>query len=158
MQKIEGVELSDLVQQANDELLEEQKFVVETFGKVLADDVLLVFDDCINDKIFNSRAFTDFIFKSRHFKISVIFISQSYYKLPKALRLNNTSLLLFETSNEKDLQLIYKENSIGTYDEFKEIYEKVMDTPYAFLNWNYQQQKKNRLFMNFDTKINFGAM
>ena len=136
-------------------LMEEQKFIIEQFGKKFADQVLIVFDDCVNDKIFNDRKFIDFVFKSRHYKISCIFISQSYYRLPKSLRLNNTSLLLFENSNEKELKGIYEENSVGTYNQFLAAYNEIMKTPFAFFNWNYQNPKKNRCFMNFEQKIEF---
>lgn len=136
------------------EILDEQKYIINNFGKQYSDKILLVFDDCVMDKIFNSKGFMDFIFKSRHFNISVIIISQSYFKLPKSLRLNNTQLILFECSNQKELQTIYNENSCGMSNkEFLSIFNDVMRTPYAFLNFNYQNSKKDRLWYNFTEKI-----
>ena len=82
-------------------MMDEQKKIITTYGKKYADDILLILDDSIEAKILKHKKFKDFLFKSRHYKISVIFISQSYFSLPKALRLNNRQVILFETGNLK---------------------------------------------------------
>ena len=54
--------------------------------------ILIVFDDMadiINNKKLNSIV-TDFFIRGRKLKISLVFITQSYFKVPKDVRLNST--------------------------------------------------------------------
>lgn len=136
------------------EILQEQKYITNKYGKEYSNKILFAIDDCIMDKTFHSREFIDFILKSRHYNISMIIISQSYFRLNNNLRLNNTQLLLFENGSKKQLDEIYEENGLGlTKKEFFEIYEYIMSEPYAFMNWNYQNSKKFRLWKNFTDLI-----
>jgi hypothetical protein len=139
-----------------EEILNNQKKIISTFSKDVADDVLLVLDDSIESKIIKHRRFKNFLFKSRHYKISVFFISQSYFSLPKALRLNNSQVILFETGNRKELQEIYSENNNGlSWKEFYEAYRSAVDVPFNFLNINYDNTKKFRLLDGLDEFLVF---
>ena len=58
--------------------------------------VLIVFDDMIADVKSNeklSHIVTESFSKGRKFNISLIFISQSYFKVPKIIRLNQHIIL-----------------------------------------------------------------
>ena len=59
--------------------------------------VLIVFDDMIvhviNNKKVNSVV-TELFIRGRKLNISIVFITQSYFKVPKDVRLNSTHLLL----------------------------------------------------------------
>ena len=59
--------------------------------------VLIVFDDMIadmiNNKKFNSTVSELFI-RGRKINISIAFISQSYFKVPRVIRINTTHFLL----------------------------------------------------------------
>lgn len=127
------------------EIIKDQKQIIEKYGKDNADDVLLVMDDCITDKILKSTPFIDFCFKSRHYRISVFFISQSYFSLPKPLRLNNSQVIIFGTGNMKELNSIFHENG-GTLSwyEFKEIYQDAIKKDYNFFNILFDNPKKYR--------------
>ena len=55
--------------------------------------VLLVFDYVIADKESNKKLgpiVTELVLKGRKLSISLVFISQSYFKVPKTVRLNVT--------------------------------------------------------------------
>ena len=49
--------------------------------------VLIVFDDMIADMI-NNKKITEFSIRGRKLNISTVFITQSYFKVPKGVRLN----------------------------------------------------------------------
>ena len=63
--------------------------------------ILIVFDDMIaeiiNDKKLNSIA-TELFIRGTKLNISLVFITQSYFKLSKDLRLNSTNFFYCENS------------------------------------------------------------
>ena len=59
--------------------------------------VLIVFDDMIPDLINNKKLnliITELFIRDRKLNISIVFITQSYFKVPKDVRLNSTHFLL----------------------------------------------------------------
>ena len=58
--------------------------------------VLIVFDDMIADMINNNKLnpiVTELFIRGRKLNISIVFITQSYFKVPKDVRLNSAHLL-----------------------------------------------------------------
>ena len=59
--------------------------------------VLIVFDNMIADMINNKRlnpVVTELFIRGRKLSISIVFIRQCYFKVPKDVRLNSTHFLL----------------------------------------------------------------
>ena len=59
--------------------------------------ILIVFDDMIADMINNKKLnsiVTKLLIRGRKLNISLVFITQSYFKVPKDVRLNTTHFLL----------------------------------------------------------------
>ena len=55
--------------------------------------ILIVFDDMITDMINNKKlnpVVTELFIRGRKLNISIAFITQSYFKVPKDVRLNST--------------------------------------------------------------------
>ena len=69
--------------------------------------ILIVFDDMIADiiqiKQLNSIVAELFI-RCRKLNISLVFISQSYFKVPNDVRNNSTQFFIMKISNKKELQ------------------------------------------------------
>ena len=60
-------------------------------------EILILFDDMIADMINNKKinsVVTECFTRGRKLNISVVFITQSYFKVPKEVRLNTTHFLL----------------------------------------------------------------
>ena len=58
---------------------------------------MIIFDDMIADMINNNKlnpVVTELFIRGRKLNISIVFITQSYFKLPKDVRLNSTHFLL----------------------------------------------------------------
>ena len=58
--------------------------------------VLIVFDDVIADLINNKKlnlVVTELLIRGRKLNISIVFITQSYFKVPKDVRLNSILFL-----------------------------------------------------------------
>ena len=66
--------------------------------------------------------------------ISLVFISQSYFKVPKDVRNNSTHFFIMKIPNKRELQQIATNHSsdINTKD-FIKVYKKCTDKPYSFL-------------------------
>ena len=99
--------------------------------------ILIVFDDMIADMINNKKLnsiVTELFIRCRKLNISLVFISQSYFKVPKDLRNNSTHFFIMKIPNKRELQQIAINHSsdIDTKD-FIEIYRKCTDKPYSFL-------------------------
>ena len=64
--------------------------------------ILIVFDDMITDMIHNKKLnsiVTELFIRGRKLNISLVFITQSYFKVPKDVRLNTSHF--FITKNSK---------------------------------------------------------
>ena len=99
--------------------------------------ILIVFDDMIADMINNKKLnsiVTELFIRGRKLNISLVFITQSYFKVPKDVRLNTTHFFIMKIPNKRELQQIAINHSsdINTKD-FINIYKKCTDTPYSFL-------------------------
>ena len=99
--------------------------------------VLIVSDDMIADMINNktlNSIVTELFIRGRKLNISLIFITQSYFKVPKDVRNNSTHFFVMKIPNKRELQQIAINHSsdINTKD-FTEMYKKCTDKPYSFL-------------------------
>ena len=99
--------------------------------------ILIVFDDMIpdmiNNKILNSIV-TELFIRSRKLNISIVFITKSYFKVPKDVRLNSTHFFILKIPNKGELQQIAVNHSLDiSSKDFIKIYRKYNDEPYSFL-------------------------
>ena len=100
-------------------------------------EILIVFGNMIADMIKNKELnsiVTKLFIRGRKLNISLVFITQSYFKFPKDVRLNTTNFFIMKIPNKRELQQIAINHSsdINTGD-FTEIYRKCTDKPYSFL-------------------------
>ena len=98
--------------------------------------ILIVFDDMIADMIQNKKLnsiVTELFIRGRKLNISLVFITQSYFKFPKGFRLNTTHFLITKIVRKRELQQIEINHSsdIRTED-FVNIYRKCTAEPYSF--------------------------
>ena len=99
--------------------------------------VLIVFDDMIADMINNKKLnsiVTELFIRGRKLNISLVFITQSYFKVPKDVRPNSTHFFIMKIPNKRELQQIALNHSsdINSKD-FIKIYKKCTAEPYSFL-------------------------
>ena len=99
--------------------------------------MLIKFDDMISDMINNKKlnpVVTELFIRGRKLNISIFFITQSYFKVPKDVRLNSTHFFIMKIPNKIELQEIALNHSsdIG-FKDFLTIYKKCITEPYSFL-------------------------
>ena len=71
--------------------------------------ILIVFDDMIADIMTNKKfqaIIKELFIRCRKLNISLVFITQSYFSVPKDVRLNSTHYLIMKTNNKRELQNI----------------------------------------------------
>ena len=85
---------------------------------------IVLFADMISNKKLNPIV-TDLFIRGRKLNISLVFITQSYFKVPKDVRLNSTYFFIMKTPNKRELQQIALNHSsdINSKDSIK-IYKK----------------------------------
>ena len=98
---------------------------------------LIVFDDMIADMINNKKLdsiVTELFIRSRKLNISIVFITQSYFKVSKNVRLNSTYFFIMKIPNKRELQQIALNHSSDIdFKDFIKIYKKYTKEPYSFL-------------------------
>ena len=99
---------------------------------------IVVFDDYVCDK--NQKQIVDYFIQGRHKNCSVIYLSQSFYKTPRDIRLNCSHYCLYEFSS-REANRISSELGVD-----KEAYEAATKKPYSFL---YVDKPKKRIARNF---------
>ena len=99
--------------------------------------MLIVFDDMIAGMINNKKldpVVTELFIRGRKLGISIVFITQSYFKVPKDVRLNSTHLFIMKIPNKRELQEISLNHSSDiNFKDFMKIYKKCTTEPYSFL-------------------------
>ena len=76
---------------------------------------LIVFDDMIADMVHNKKLnslVTELFVANRKLNISLVFITHSYFKVPKDVRLNTSYFFIAKISNKRELQQITMQNKM----------------------------------------------
>ena len=90
--------------------------------------MVIVFDDMIADIMSNKKfqaIIKELFIRCRKLNISLVFITQSYFSVPKDVRLNSTHYLIMKINNRKELQNIAINHSADIdYNNFVRIYRE----------------------------------
>ena len=64
----------------------------------------------------------------------IVFISQSFFKVPKAIRLNETHYFILKIPNKRELQQIASNHSSDIiFKDLMKLYKNYAKEPYSFL-------------------------
>ena len=115
--------------------------------------VLIVFDDMISHVISNKKAqqlLKELFIRCIKLNISLCFLTQSYFSVPKDVRLNRTHYVIFELNNKRELQNIPINPSADIdYKDFVKIYRNFTKEPYNFLTIDTTLLINDRFKKNF---------
>ena len=76
---------------------------------------------------------TELFSSGRKLNISIVFITLSYFKVPKDIRLNSTHVFIMEIPNKRELQQISIDHSSDVDFKDMNIYKKYTAKPYTLL-------------------------
>ena len=110
--------------------------------------------DIMTNKNFQSIIKELFI-RCRKRNISLVFITQSYFSVPKDVRINSTHYLIMKINNRKESQKIAIDHSADIdYQDFIKIYRECTKEPFSFLTIDTTLPSSNSLRFrknSFDT-------
>ena len=99
---------------------------------------IIIFDDYVCEK--NQRDIVDYLIQGRHKNCSVIYLSQSFYKTPKDIRLNCSHYCIFDVPTRERNML---SSELGVE---KEQFKKATKKQYDFIYVDKQRKKVKRNF------------
>ena len=89
--------------------------------------------DMIKNKNLNSIV-TELFIRGRKLSISLVFITQPYFKVPKDVRMNPNHFFIMKIPNKRELQQIAQNHSSDiSKKDFINIHIKYTAEPYSFL-------------------------
>ena len=109
----------DIIEASNDEIIPVNDLDSES-------QKIVIFDDFVCEK--NQKPSVDYFIRGRHKNCCVIYLSQSYYKTPKYIRLNCSHFVIYDFPSTNKKSLICRENNVS-----KQLYEKATRDPYSFI-------------------------
>ena len=138
---------------AMDDILEN----IEDYNKKRRRKVLIVFDDMISHVMSNKKtqkALKDLFIRCRKLNISLCFLTQSYFSVPKDVRLNCTQCIFFKLNNKRELQNIAINHSADIdYKDFVKIYRNCTKEPYNFVTIDTAQPVDKKFKKNFNDPL-----
>ena len=77
---------------------------------------------------------TELFIKGRKLNMSLVFITESYFAVPKNIRLNSTYYFIVKIQNKQELQQItFDHSSDIDFKDFMNLYKKCTEKPFSFL-------------------------
>ena len=99
--------------------------------------ILIVFDYLIADMLSNKKLnpiVTELFVRGRKLNISFVFITQSYFAVPKNIRLISNNYFVMKISNKIEFQQIaFNQSSDIDFQNFMNLYKKSIAEPYSLL-------------------------
>ena len=100
---------------------------------------IIIFDDYVCEK--NQRQVVDYVIQGRHKNCSVIYLSQSFYKTPRDIRLNCSHYCIYDFPSSRERNMISSELGVD-----KEQFKKATKKPFSFLYVDKPTKKVKRNF------------
>ena len=99
--------------------------------------ILVIFHDITGDMLSNKKLNTiisELFIKGRKLNICLIFVIQSYFAVPKNIRLNSTYYFVTKIPNKRKLQqTVFNHSSDINFQDFMNLYKKCTAKPHSFL-------------------------
>ena len=129
---------------------------IEEYNPNIKRKILILFDDIIADMLSNKKRnpiVTELFIRERRLNYPLVFITESYFAVPKNIGLNLTHYFVMKILTKRELQQIaFNHSSDIDFQDFMNLYKKCTAKPYSSLVFdatlasdNYLRFKKNLL-------------
>ena len=130
---------------------------INNYNKNRDKKVLIVFDDMTADIEYNKnfkQIIKELFYRARKINVSIVFITQPYFRALKDARLNSTHYRLMRIGNKKELKRIAEEKSGHLdYKDFFKMYNYCTKDPYSFMTIDTRPTATIQLKKNFNESI-----
>jgi GTPase SAR1 family protein len=138
--------------EALESIIEAQKEAINSEEGM--DEVLIIFDDMIADIMkTNSKDIIKMVLNRRHLHLSLIFTTQVFNKIPLFLRKNFSDIILFRTTNTRELETVRDELTQLNRQEYVQLIKFAFEKQHDFLmfsNTGKIYRNLNELQINYD--------
>jgi len=138
------------IQDINDLPLPEE--LAEYLGIHDNQQILVVFDDCMNDK--NQQTAIQYQIRCRKSNISSVYMGQTYFGIDRDIRRQFNYLIVLKFNDTQEIKAVMKNYSLGTtYENLSEYYLFATSEKLSFLKIDLEtsdpQKKYSKGFRNF---------
>jgi hypothetical protein len=114
---------------------------------------LVVFDDLVLNK--NQAPIENYYIRARKLNCSVIYLSQSYYRIPKIIRNNCSYMIILKLSGNREVNMILSEFGLGvTKDQLVRMYEYATKEKFSPLLIDLEAEPVDRFRKGFTEILN----
>jgi len=98
----------------------------------------------------NQSSIVEYFIRGRKKNISMMYLTQSYYKCPKSVRINCNYIILKKLSSKRDLKSVLDDNALGVdLKELEKIYTDCTRNKLDFLMVDIDADLENKFRCNF---------
>ena len=111
--------------------------------------ILVIFDDCVTYPENQQGVIKELAVHGRKINrgVSMCYLSQSFYKIPRLIRLQFNYLILLKLGSKRDLNMILADCSLGIEkDELVSLYKDAVKQPFNFLKIDLETGNENKKF------------
>ena len=111
--------------------------------------ILLVFDDVVNYSEKEQNIIKEYFIRGRKIGkgVSMAYLSQSFFRIPKIIRLQTNYLILLKLGSKRDLALILSDYGLGVNkNELMAIYKDATQIPFDFLKVSTDERQDSKRF------------
>ena len=113
---------------------------------------LVIIDDMVMER--NQRQICEYYIRCRKKSVSIMYLSQSFYAIPKVIRINCSYLIILKMSGDRDVNLVLKESGIGlSKEQLMKAYEYATSEKLVPLIVNIEESDKNKKFRRGFTEL-----
>ena len=109
---------------------------IEEYNPDKKQKILIVFGDMVADMLIHKKlnaVVTEWFIRGRKLSIFLVFITHSYFAVPKNIRLNSAHCFVIKLQNKRELQQIEFNYSSGIdFQEFMNLDKKCTAKPHSF--------------------------
>ena len=137
-------------------LLEKQDKLIEKEGYKKAPHILIILDDIVQSNTFlKHEVLNKIAFSGTWSKISCIITSQSYVQIPRRIRLNAHSVILFHGLTDTELERFCSEHASPylSKQKFCEMIKYSLEEPFSFMFYNRTNPNKKEAYRKKFDKI-----
>jgi hypothetical protein len=142
------------------ELMDEQRALIEELGADKAPQVLLIYDDVVSDKdLLTSDQFGKSFIMSRHHNFTTCLCTQSFTQAPRKCRLQCQNLFYYRGSNS-EMELLAEELSPPGFTKamMRLLIAYCTKEPYSFLHVNRRSPFEQRYRVNLDQVVDLDSV